>query len=117
MLELFDFEDPIHGNLEDDPMGWRKLEGPGLPHYLNGKFDQSVKASGQYSYRLDLDGGSLIYRHPAGRVPVRANGLYRVSVLARTTKLDHARAGITAWLADEDGKAIDGTRVRQTLAP
>lgn len=116
VIDLFDFEDPLNGNLEDDPIGWRKLEGPGLPHYLNGKFDREVKSSGQFSYRLDLDGGSLIYRYPAGRLEVRRGGLYRVSALVRTTQLEHARPAITAWLADEDGQPIAGTRVRQSLA-
>ena len=111
VLRNFDFEERDRGNVEDTPVGWQKVEGPGLPQYVRGQFDESVRASGKASYRLDLDGGGAIYRYPAGKIAATPGAVYRVSGLARTTMLAGARARITAYFADIDGHPLpDSTR-------
>lgn len=111
VLKTFDFEERDRGNVEGVPAGWLKIEGPGLPHYLHGEFDSKVAASGAASFRFDLNGGSVIYRYPAGQIPVMAHAMYRVSVLCRTTPLVAARAQVTAYLCDIDGHVLTDTIV------
>ncbi len=110
----FDFEERPRGNLEDIPIGWEKVEGPGLPHYVNGRFDSTTAAEGRFSYRMDLNGGSVVYRYPSGVIPVFHDALYRLSVRVKTTQLEYARATLTAWLADEAGVPIEGSRTQST---
>ena len=67
VLKTLDFEERRLGNAEDLPMHFRKVEGPGLPHYVNGRLARDLARSGKFSFRFDLNGGSLIYRYDAGR--------------------------------------------------
>jgi hypothetical protein len=87
-------------------MFWNKVEGAGLPHYVNGRLTTDRARSGKYSFRFDLNGGSLVYRYDAGRIKVQTGAHYRVEGYARTTPLAHARARLTAYLVDQDGQQI-----------
>src|SRR4051794_28288866 len=78
VLRTFDFEERRLGNAEDLPMNWNKVEGAGLPHYVNGHLATDTARSGKYGFRFDLNGGSLVYRYDAGRIKVRAGAHYRV---------------------------------------
>ncbi|HMO25185.1 MAG TPA: hypothetical protein PKB10_02870, partial [Tepidisphaeraceae bacterium] len=49
-LRTFDFEERAAGNLEELPMNWVKLEGPGLPHYVNGGLVAEVVGAGRSSF-------------------------------------------------------------------
>src|SRR3954463_6276532 len=106
VLRTFDFEERRLGNAEDLPMNWNKVEGPGLPHYVNGRLTTDSPRSGKYSFRFDLNGGSLVYRYDAGRIKVQAGAHYRVEGYVQTTALANARARMTAYFADADGVAI-----------
>ena len=108
-LKKFDFEERQSGNVEDVPMDWVKIEGPGLPHYVNGQLSDDAAVSGKTSFRFDLNGGSLIYRYPAGKIKVHAGSFYRVSAMIRTSPLTNARARVTAFFADIDGNPIKGS--------
>lgn len=105
-LKKFDFEERQSGNSEDVPMDWIKIEGPGLPHYVNGQLADDQSVSGKYSFRFDLNGGSLIYRYPAGKIRVHGGSFYRVNAMVRTGPLTNARARMTAYFADVDGHPI-----------
>jgi hypothetical protein len=109
VLRTFDFEERRLGNAEDLPMNWTKVEGPGLPHYVNGRLTTDRARSGQYSFRFDLNGGSLVYRYDAGRIKVQQGAHYRIEGYAQTTALANARARITAYLVDLDGVVISST--------
>ena len=109
VLRTFDFEERRLGNAEDLPMNWTKVEGPGLPHYVNGRLTTDHARSGQYSFRFDLNGGSLVYRYDAGRIRVQQGAHYRIEGYAQTTALANARARITAYLVDLDGAVIPST--------
>src|SRR3954467_8507357 len=65
VLHTFDFEERRLGNAEDLPMHWSKVTGAGLPHYVNGRLSTDRARSGQYSFRLDLNGGALLSPFPA----------------------------------------------------
>src|SRR5258706_4228979 len=109
VLRMFDFEERRLGNAEDLPMNWNKAEGPGLPHYVNGRITTDRSRSGKYSFRFDLNGGSLVYRYDAGRIKVQPGAHYRVEGYVQTTPLANARARLTAYFVDLDGVAIAST--------
>jgi hypothetical protein len=109
VLRTFDFEERRLGNEEDLPMHWIKVAGPGLPHYVNGQLAKDRKRSGDYSFRFDLNGGSLIYRYSAGQISVQQGAHYRVAAFCQTTILPNARARVTAYLTDLDGHPLPAT--------
>jgi hypothetical protein len=109
VLRTFDFEERKLGNVEDIPMNWVKVEGMGLPHYVTGHLSTERHRSGQYSFEFDLNGGGLIYRYPAGQIPVRQGAHYSVQAYVQTTPLPNARARMTAYLTDLDGHVIQST--------
>jgi hypothetical protein len=109
VLKSFDFEERRLGNAEDLPMNWNKVEGAGLPHYVNGRLATDKARSGRYSFRLDLNGGSLIYRYETGRIRVQQGAHYRVDGYVRTTALANARARVTGYMVDADGVIVPGT--------
>src|SRR3954454_5436900 len=105
VLRTFDFEERRLGNVEDLPMNWTKVEGSGLPHYVNGRLTTDRARSGKYSFRFDLNGGSLVCRHDAGSIKVQPGAHYRVEGYVQTTVLESARARLTAYVVDVDGVA------------
>jgi hypothetical protein len=115
VLKSIDFEERRLGNHEDLPMHWLKVEGPGLPNYVNGKLSDDSAHSGQWSFRFDLNGGSLIYRYDPREVPIHLGAHYHVGCFVQTTVLPHARARLTAYFTDQDGNPIDGTMTHSEL--
>jgi|GEM_PF-835560 len=105
-LRVIDFEERQHGNVEDLPMHWSKVEGDGMPHYVNGRLSSDRARSGQYSFRFDLNGGSLVYRYEPLRTPVQPRAHYRVEVHVKTTPMAHARARLSACFLDADRRPI-----------
>src|SRR5688572_29572108 len=106
VLRTFDFEERRLGNAEDLPMHWRKVEGEGLPHYVNGQLATDRVRGGRHSFRFDLNGSGLVYRYPAGQLKAQPGAHYRVEGFVRTTPLAKARARVTAYFADQDGRPI-----------
>jgi hypothetical protein len=106
VLRSFDFEERRLGNDEDLPMHWTKVVGSGLPHYVNGCLSTDRARSGDYSFRFDLNGGSLIYRYDPDQIHVQPGAHYRVEGFVQTTAMPNARARITAYLIDQDGRPM-----------
>jgi hypothetical protein len=115
VLSTFDFEERELGNDESLPMHWTKVQGEALPHYVNGLLSTDRHRSGRYSFRFDLNGGSLIYRYGGGRILVQRGAHYQVDAYCQTTPLPNARARLGAFLVDQDGHEIPGTRVHSRL--
>ncbi|MGD1277855.1 MAG: hypothetical protein ABR964_11620 [Tepidisphaeraceae bacterium] len=115
VLKSIDFEERRLGNHEELPMHWVKLEGPGLPHYVNGFLSDDRSRSPTHSFRFDLNGGSLIYRYDPHELPVQNGAHYRVEVYVQTTVLPHARARMTAYFTDLDGHPLPDTTVHSEL--
>ncbi|HZL37105.1 MAG TPA: hypothetical protein VFC78_17430 [Tepidisphaeraceae bacterium] len=109
VLRTFDFEERRLGNNEDLPMNWVKVEGPGLPHYVNGKLAEDRAHGGKYSFRFDLNGGSLVYRYPSGKIAAQPGSRYHIDGFVQTTVLANARARISAYFTDIDGKLLPKT--------
>ncbi|MGE5611295.1 MAG: hypothetical protein ACM359_18745 [Bacillota bacterium] len=106
ILRIFDFEERRLGNPEELPMHWAKVEGSGMPHYVNGHLATDRARNGKYSFRFDLNGGSLVYRYDAKRIKVQPRSNYRVEGYVQTTALAHARARLSAYFVDIDGQPI-----------
>src|ERR1700722_8783755 len=104
VLRTIDFEERQLGNNEDLPMHWVKVAGKGLPHYVNGLLAADRAHSGQYSFRFDLNGGSLIYRYDPTQIAVHPGAHYLVDCFVQTTILPHARARLTAYFTNIDGE-------------
>lgn len=109
VLRTFDFEERRLGNAEDLPMHWRKVDGPDFPHYVNGRLTTDRQRSGRYSFRMDLDGGSCIYRYGGEQIRVQRNAHYRVEGHCQTTPLPNARARLTAYFTDLDHHRLVAT--------
>ena len=109
VIRKFDFEERRFGNVEELPMYWAKVAGPGMPHYVNGRLATDQAHGGRYSFRMDLDGGSVAYRYAANRIRVVTGAHYRVECAVRTTVLPNARARMSAFLVDLDGRMLPGT--------
>lgn len=105
-LKLIDFEERKLGNNEDLPMHWIKISGAGLPHYVNGYLASDRAHSGQYSFRFDLNGGSLVYRYDPTQIPIMAGAKYHVECFCQTTVMPAARARLTAYFTDLDGHPL-----------
>src|SRR5690348_6659582 len=97
VLRTFDFEERRLGNDEDLPMHWLKVEASGFPHYVNGRLTTDHVHGGHHSFRLDLNGGSLLYRLEANQIPVQAGATYHIEGYIQTTPMPHARARLTAY--------------------
>src|SRR6478752_1162694 len=85
VLRTFDFEERRLGNVEDLPMNWVKVRGPGLPHYNNGRLSRERAHGGRYSFQFDIDGGSLAYSYGSGQIPVMRGAHYRIEGFCQTT--------------------------------
>ena len=106
ILRQIDFEERQLGNAEDLPMHWAKVESIHMPHYVNGRLATDRQRSGKYSFRFDLNGGSLVYRYDARQIRVLPRSHYRVETWVQTTVLPHARARLTAYFIDADKRPI-----------
>ncbi len=115
VLRTIDFEERGLGNVEELPMHWLKVEGHGLPHYVNGRLATDRAHSGDHSFRFDLNGGGVIYRYDTGLIKVRSGAHYSVECVAQTTPLDRARARLTAYMTDLDGHRIESSVTHSEL--
>ena len=106
LAHRFDFEERPLGNVEDLPMHWAKVAGPGLPHYVAGRLTADAARGGRYSFRIDLDGGSCAYQYDTHLLPVVVGGHYRATGYCRTTPLAHARGRLTLAVLDAAGTVL-----------
>ena len=106
VLRSIDFEERGLGNNEALPMHWSKATGPMLPAYVNGYLTTDRAHTGKYSFRFDLNGGSLIYQYDPGQIKVMVGAHYRVECFVTTTTMPVARARLTAYLTDLDHHPI-----------
>ena len=114
VIRKFDFEERAAGNLEDTPMDWVKVEGPGLPHYVGGSLTTDQAFAGRYAFGMTLNGGSVTYRYPAGRIAAVPGSHFRLGVMTKTAGLAQARAQMTAFFATRDGRPIKSSVARST---
>jgi hypothetical protein len=106
ILKKFDFEERALGNDEDQPMNWEKVTGVDYPQYVGGKLTSDRHRSGNYCFRIDLDGGSCQYRYQPGLLKVQPGTHYRFEGYCKTSVLRYARARLTAYFIDQDLRPI-----------
>jgi hypothetical protein len=109
VVKTFDFEERKLGNFESIPMYWAKVAGHGYPAYAAGRFDPSVSRSPGNSFKLEIDGGSDAFQYSPGKLAINPSADYYVLAFVKTTALQHAKAQLSAWFADKDGKLMPET--------
>jgi len=109
VVKRFDFDERKLGNYEPIPMYWVRLRAEGFPHYLTGRFDEKVGHTAPPSFLLELDGGSLAFRYLGQDIPASPACMYRITAWVRTAGLDRARAYLSAYYLDRQGRRIPGT--------
>lgn len=109
LVRLFDFDERPRGNYEDTPMHWRRLEGPGLPAYSAGRFDDTVGHAAAPAFAFHVRGGSVAYAYERDDVILEPRSDYEVQVYVRAQQLTHARAALLVYFRDEAGRRIAGS--------
>ena len=109
IVKRFDFDERDEGNNDRAPMNWSRVEGPGLPRYLEAVFDPAVGHDAAPSYRFALQGGSLATRYFAHDIPVKPGAIYQIVAFVRPARIVHAGAIITACHCDREMRLIEST--------
>jgi len=116
VMQTFNFEER-GTHFEESPMFWKKLDGgPGFPHYAKGTLDRAFHRSGQYSFKLFSDGGSVAYDyHPRyipaeHRIPVNPGSDFQLTAYVHFEQAVACRARVTCTLYDRAVKAIPKSR-------
>jgi len=109
VVKRFDFNERLLGNGERTPMNWSRIEGAGLPRYLEGVFDHAVGHDAAPSYHFALQGGSLATQYVARDIPVRPGAIYQIVAFIRPSHVVHAGAFVTACYTDQNLRRIETT--------
>jgi hypothetical protein len=115
ILKTFNFDERKQGNDEDQPMNWQKVEGTDFPHYVIGRLTTDRHRNSDYSFRMDLDGGSCVYRYQPGLLKIQPGAHYRLEGYCQTTVLRYARARLTAYFTDQDQHVLADTVVHSEV--
>ncbi len=87
---------------------------PGFLGFGTMQLRNDESTSGRWSFRFDLNGGSMAARITRGVIPVLPGSDYRVSINTRTKGLKYSRVRMAAWLNDVKGIPIPRSRVEST---
>jgi len=125
VMQRFDFEErSIH--YLPQPMYWTKvtdkgnlrtymLEAGGFPHYATGKLDTRYHHSGEYSFQLISDGGSVGFEYDKRRIRVKPGSDFQITGFVHLEKAEHCRAQIICALTDRLGRIIPGSLLASGL--
>ena len=110
VMQTFDFEErDVH--LDDLPMYWQQSPPrPGFPHYAGGILDDAVSRSGQYSFKLISDGGSVGFEYHPRRISVKPGSDFQVTGYVQLRDMNTSRIQISCSLTDRRGKVVSGSR-------
>lgn len=121
VVQTWDFEDAL-SRVEPVPVGWFRAQDhpperdrPGFPAWNVPGITRAAARSGEHSIALPTRGGNTALRLSAGAVPALPDADYSVRAMVRTDALKHARAGIDAWLLDENLQPIARAPARSEL--
>lgn len=110
LIRRFDFEEANEVPTEMPDNFYRVLTRhtgrTGFPDFGQMRLDNSVASSGRWSFRFELNGGSIAAALAPAVIPIFPGSDYRVTGMVRTEGLVHARARIAARLIDEQGAAL-----------
>jgi hypothetical protein len=115
-LKVFDFDERPLGNFEDTPMFWQRFEGPGLPFYSRGQFDDGVGHAAPPSFHFELQGGNIGYEYGYTDLVIFPDSDYLLEGYVRVDELNHAAALVVCYLVDRHGERVEGsTRVSRRV--
>lgn len=109
IVKRFDFDERDAGNNDRTPMNWSRVEGPGLPRYLEAVLDDNVGHDAAPAYRFALQGGSLAAQYHARDIAVRSGAIYQIVAFVRPARIIHSGATITAVYRDREMRPIAST--------
>ncbi|MBN1846313.1 MAG: hypothetical protein JW810_11560, partial [Sedimentisphaerales bacterium] len=117
MMQTFDFEERrVH--LDDLPMYWQQAPAAaGFPHYASGRLDSQRKRSGQYSFLLISDGGSVGFEYHPRRIAIRPGSDFQITGYVQMDQAPSCRARITCTLTDRKGNPIPSSQQASRLVP
>lgn len=107
ILRRFDFEEAEQAPFTM-PLKFYRYIAPdqGYPPFGTMELTDEVAHDGHWSFRFELDGGSLSARVPTAVLPVLPGSDYAVSAWIRTEGLTNSAAQLSARLHDMDGRPI-----------
>lgn len=113
LVHNFSFEEAEHTPIELPPGFYRFIAvDKGFPPYGTMKLSNACAATGNWSFEFSLDTGSLSARVPSAVIPVLPLADYAITASVRTEGIEQSRAVVIAWLNDEHGDIIPGSRVQ-----
>ncbi len=115
IVKRFDFDEARHGNEGELPMYWYRRRGDDFPLYVEGAWDRNFGYRSKESFRLSLDGGSIGYYYKPSSILIAPGQDVRVEAMARTAKLNHARALLKVYFTDARRQVIAGSERRSRL--
>ncbi|MCC7204318.1 MAG: hypothetical protein IT441_04515, partial [Phycisphaeraceae bacterium] len=138
LVHTFDFDERDSGNFESLPRNWYAIGRPpdtsdpnflrqplhqqladrfGYPGYAQVGFDGRQHVSGKESFWMGIHGGSAGAFLEIGTLPAVPGSDYHVTTWVRTTQLNHAKAVLTAYLVDAQGRKIEASEVQASALP
>lgn len=121
VVRTWNFDDAM-SRVEPVPVGWFRAQDnpperdrPGFPAWNIGRIAHGIARSGERSVMLPTKGGNTSMMLSAGAVPALPQADYAVRAFVRTDGLAFSRAGVAAWLLDENLRPIAGTSGRSDL--
>lgn len=119
-IREFDFEEAEQRFVEFPDNFYRRstqdgASAEGFPPFGTMKLANDTADSGSWSFKFELDGGSMAARTFNGVLPILPYADYGVTTRVRTSGLNHARARLVAWFNDAHGTYIPGSRVESEL--
>ena len=97
---------------ENTPINWHKVGSRGYPTYTRGRFDREVYHSPKTSFCCHLNGGNCAYEYEPRRIVIDPAFDYCLEGWIRTQGLVHSRAYLSIWFNDQQGRTIEGGKVR-----
>lgn len=109
-IKAFDFELEVRLG-EPEPLYWSKVRGRGYPAYTRGRFDTGSTPTDGTSFCFQMNGGDCAYEYEPMRLAINTAYDYCIEGWIRTEGLRSSRATLGIWLNDQQGRAIQGTKV------
>jgi len=118
-VRLFDFEERSEQPFEF-PLRFQRV-GPfgehprdGFPPFGQMSFSP-ISRSGSWSFRFDLESGSMAAATLPNTIPVIPGADYAIAAWIRTEGIVHSRARLVASFLDHEGRTIDGSTTASAL--
>ncbi|MCH2151838.1 MAG: hypothetical protein MK089_00670 [Phycisphaerales bacterium] len=115
-IARFDFEEAQERPM-DMPLAFEQVGemNPDFPRFGGMSLVSEDRHSGQFAFQFDLKGRSMAARTVSGTLPILPRVDHRISTMVQTKGLNRAGVRLVAWLLDEHGQELPGSRVMSSL--